>query len=505
MQWLHRMRRRVGMSLLGGTPFYDGIGGGRRSLAWQVGNPGAVAALAFTQNELRAKSRDLVRRNAWAAAGVEAFVSNAIGTGIKPQSMVADNALREAIHSLWWDWCEDADAAGLTDFYGLQALACRAMLEGGECLVRLRYRRPEDGLPVGLQLQLLEPEHLPTTLNQELPSGNVIRAGIEFDRLGRRTAYHLYRSHPGDGSLAPMSGTGGWVGGLDTVRVPTSEIVHLFRPLRPGQIRGEPWLARALVKLNELDQYDDAELVRKKTAAMFAGFITRISPEDNLMGEGLPDANGAAMAGLEPGTMQILEPGEDVKFSQPADVGASYAEFLRMQFRAVAAAMGITYEMLTGDLTQVNYSSIRAGLLEFRRRCEAIQHNVIVHQLCRPIWRAWMEQAALEGVLTLPQFNQHKRDYLSARWIPQGWQWVDPKKEFDAMLTAIRAGLLSRSEAISAFGYDAEDIDREIAADNARADELGLVFDSDPRHDKQPVVADSKPPVESDDPDVTNA
>lgn len=495
MQWFDRIRRRVGVRLLAGTPFYDGIGGGRRSLAWQVGNPGAVAALASTQHELRAKSRDLVRRNAWAAAGVEAFVSNAIGTGIKPQSMVADNALREAIHSLWWDWCEEADAAGLTDFYGLQALACRAMLEGGECLVRLRYRRPEDGLPVGLQLQLLEPEHLPTTLNQELPSGNVIRAGIEFDRLGRRTAYHLYRSHPGDGSMAPMSGTGGWVGGLDTVRVPASEIVHLFRPLRPGQIRGEPWLARALVKLNELDQYDDAELVRKKTAAMFAGFITRLSPEDNLMGEGLPDANGAAMAGLEPGTMQILEPGEDVKFSQPADVGASYAEFLRMQFRAVAAAMGITYEMLTGDLTQVNYSSIRAGLLEFRRRCEAIQHNVIVHQLCRPIWRAWMEQAALEDALALPQFNQNKRDYLSARWIPQGWQWVDPKKEFDAMLTAIRAGLLSRSEAISAFGYDAEDIDREIAADNQRADELGLVFDSDPRHDQQPIAAVGTQPI----------
>ncbi len=495
MQWFDRMRRRVCMSLLGGAPFYDGIGGGRRALAWQVGNPGAVAALAFTQNELRAKSRDLVRRNAWAAAGVEAFVSNAIGTGIKPQSMLADQPLREAIHSLWWDWCEEADAAGLTDFYGLQALACRAMLEGGECLVRLRYRRPEDGLPVGLQLQLLEPEHLPATLNQELASGNVIRAGIEFDKLGRRVSYHLYRSHPGDGSLAPMSGTGGVVGGLDTVRVPASEIIHLFRPLRPGQIRGEPWLARALVKLNELDQYDDAELVRKKTAAMFAGFITRLSPEDNLMGEGLPDASGAALAGLEPGTMQILEPGEDVKFSQPADVGASYAEFLRMQFRAVAAAMGITYEMLTGDLTQVNYSSIRAGLLEFRRRCEAIQHGVIVHQLCRPIWRAWMEQALLEGALELPQFTEKKRDYFAAKWIPQGWQWVDPKKEFDAMLTAIRAGLLSRSEAISAFGYDAEDIDREIAADNQRADALGLVFDSDPRHDKAPQPSTLGAPI----------
>jgi lambda family phage portal protein len=470
MSWFGNLRRRM----FGPMPVYDGTGTGRRALAWQVGNPGAVAALAYSQNELRAKSRDLVRRNAWAAAGVEAFVSNAIGTGIKPQSMLIDLEQRESIHVLWRDWCEDADAAGRTDFYGLQALACRAMVEGGEALVRLRYRRPEDVLAVGMQLQVLEPEHLPLTLNTETPSGNIIRAGIEFDRLGRRVAYHLYRSHPGDGALAPMSGAGG----MDTVRVPSEEIVHLFRPLRPGQIRGEPWLARALVKLNELDQYDDAELVRKKTAAMFAGFITRVSPEDNLMGEGLADAGGGAIAGLEPGTLQILEPGEDVKFSQPADVGASYSEFLRMQFRAVAAAMGITYEMLSGDLTQVNYSSIRAGLLEFRRRCEAIQHGVIVHQLCRPIWQAWMDQAVLEGTLPMPGYARRRRAHQAVKWIPQGW------KEFDAMLTAIRAGLMSRSEAISAFGYDAEDIDREIAADNRRADALGLVLDSDPRHDK---------------------
>jgi len=477
MGWFRKVRR----ALFGGTPTYDGVGGGRRTLAWQVGNPGAIAALLNSQNELRAKSRDLVRRNAWANAALESYVANAIGTGIKPQSMVQDANLRESIQALWSDWTESADAAGLTDFYGLQALACRAMLEGGEALVRIRYRRPEDGLPVALQLQVLEPEHLPVTLNTQADNGNVIRAGIEFDAIGRRVAYHLYRSHLEDGTLSPMSG----LGGLQTVRVDAGEIIHLFRPLRPGQIRGEPWLARALVKLNELDQYDDAELVRKKTAAMFAGFITRLGPEDNLVGEGVADPNGVAIAGLEPGTLQILEPGEDVRFSQPADVGGSYSDFLRMQFRAVAAAMGVTYEQLTGDLTQVNYSSIRAGLLEFRRRVEALQHGVIVHQLCRPIWQVWMEQAVLEGTLALPGFvrggSQQRRAYLACKWIPQGWQWVDPEKEFKAVQLAIRSGLMSRSEAISSFGYDAEDVDREIAADNARADALGLVFDSDPR------------------------
>lgn len=487
MAWYSKMLRMLGA----GSPVHEAAGRGRRGIAWMPGNPGAVAAMLATSHDLRIKSRDLVRRNAWAAAGIEAYVANAVGTGIKPQSMATDESFRAAAQQLWRAWTEEADASDQTDFYGLQGLACRAMLEGGECLIRLRPRRPEDRLSVPLQIQLLEAEHLPLTLNTELPTGNQIRSGIEFNALGRRVAYHLYRSHPEDGRLAPMSGQGG----LNTVRIPASEILHLYRVLRPGQIRGEPWLARALVKLNELDQYDDAELVRKKTAAMFAGFITRNAPEDNLLGEGVSDPNGVALAGLEPGTLQILEPGEDVKFSDPADVGGSYGEFLRTQFRAVASAIGVTYEQLTGDLSGVNYSSIRAGLLEFRRRVETVQHGVLVHQMCRPVWGAWMDQAVLAGALEAPGYPRRWREYTACKWVPQGWQWVDPEKEFKALLLAIRSGLMSRSEAISSFGYDAEDVDREIAADNARADGLGLVFDSDPRKVAKTGVAHSDVPT----------
>ena len=472
-------------------PTYDAAGQGRRSLAWWVGNPGPADAVVESLDQLRAKSRDQVRRNAWAAAGVDAFVANAVGTGIKPQSQIADADVRTAIQSLWRRWSFEADSAELTDFYGLQALACRAMVEGGECFIRLRRRRLEDDLPVPLQLQLLESEHLPTTLNTTAKNGNSIRAGIEFDRMGKRVAYHMTRVHPNDATTQTGADR------VSTVRIPANQVMHLFRPLRPGQLRGEPWLARALVKLEELDQYDDAELVRKKTAALFAGFITRQRPEDNLMGEGKADASGIALTSLEPGTLQLLEPGEEVTFSDPADVGNAYADFMRQQFRAVAAAMGITYEMLTGDLTQVNYSSIRAGLLEFRRRCEAIQYGVIVHQLCRPVWNAWMDQAVLSGALELTDYTNNPRRWRTVKWIPQGWQWVDPQKEFNAMLTAIRSGLLSRSQAVSAFGYDAEDIDREIAADNARADELGLVFDSDPRHSSTPSHATTQASNES--------
>ena len=109
-----------------------------------------------------------------------------------------------------------------------------------------------------------------------------------------------------------------------------------------------------------------------------------------------------------------------------------------------------------------------------------------------------MDQAALEGAIPLPGYSRRQREYQAAKWIPQGWQWVDPQKEFNAMKLAIRAGLMSRSEAISAYGYDAEDVDREIATDNQRADQLGLVFDSDPRHDKVPSVPVAETPARPD-------
>ena len=180
-------------------------------------------------------------------------------------------------------------------------MACRSVMEAGECFIRLRPRLPKDGLSVPLQLQVLEAEHLPTSDTRKLRNGNYVRAGIEFNGIGKRVAYHLFREHPGD-SLNPLAST-------EQVRVPAESVLHLFRPLRPGQLRGQPWLTQVLVKLYELDQYDDAELVRKKTAAMFAGFVTKNAPEDQILGEGAADGTGAAIAGLEPGTMQVLLPG----------------------------------------------------------------------------------------------------------------------------------------------------------------------------------------------------
>ena len=179
--------------------------------------------------------------------------------------------------------------------------------------------------------------------------------------------------------------------------------------------------------------------------------------------------------------MQFLDPGEDVKFSSPADVGGTYEAFIKQQLRAISVGLGITYEQLTGDLSGVNYSSIRAGLLEFRRRCTALQHNLMVYQFCRPIWNKFIELAVLSGVIDVP----NDPTFSLVKWIPQGFSWVDPIKEQKAQMNAVRCGFKSRAEVVSELGYDVEEIDVEISEDNKRADSLGLQFDSDARFIKE--------------------
>jgi lambda family phage portal protein len=452
---------------------YDGAGHAKRLGNWYPSSSSINALLASSLSTLRTRSHDIARKNPYAANAIDSIVSNCIGTGIKPQSKAKDAEFRKKIQELWLHWTDEADAAGLCDFYGLQALVLRSVIEGGECFVRLKIDKSNAMVP--LKLQVLESEHLDSSKDSVLPNGNVIRSGIEFDKTGKRVAYYLYREHPGECSLLTNLN-------IDSVRIPAKEILHIFKPLRPGQIRGEPWLSNVLLKLHELDQYEDAELVRKKTAAMFAGFVTRLDPESGMFGEGEANSSGAALAGLEPGTMQFLDPGEDVKFSSPADVGGTYEAFIKQQLRATAVGLGISYEMLTGDLSSVNYSSIRAGLVEFRRKCGALQHNLIVFQLCRPIWGRWLELAILSGALEVPQDSS----FSLVKWIPPGFAWVDPQKEVVSQLNAVKAGFKSRTEVISEFGYDIEEIDDEIQKERQREKEMGLVFDSNPNNASVP-------------------
>jgi lambda family phage portal protein len=476
------------------APDYDAAGMGRRGKLWTPTGAGPNAILTGNIETIRNRSRAEMRNNPYAYSGKATLVANIIGTGVKPLFVTPDAGFNREAGQLWCDWAAESDADGLLDWYGQQALAVGAMIESGEAFVRLRTRRLSDGLAVPLQIQVLESDYCPVNKYDAAPNGGTIRSGIEFDALGRRAAYWMYRAHPNDR-------TGLEAADLLETRVPASEVAHLFDAVfrRPGLIRGEPWLVRALVKLQTLYKYDDAELERKKTAAMFAGFIKRPMPGGieaadlaEMWGDGADIDGGAGIVGLEPATMQVLAAGEEIEFSQPADVGGSYEPFMRAQLRAISVAMGVLYEQLTGDYSQINDRTYRAAVNEFRRQVGMYQHSVVAQMLCRPIHRRWLDLAVLSGALKPPRSLQG-RDLYRVKWVPQGFNYIHPVQEVQAAREAVLAGFKSRDEVISEQGYDAEAIDEEIARGNARADALGLIFESDARHTAAPAAP---PPAE---------
>lgn len=459
----------------------------RRTRTWDATGASINALLVGEVNEMRRRTRDLLRKNPWASNGIEAWVSNLVGNGLVPHPAITDAKLRETVMLAWEEFAENSDADGTQDFYGQQAVVAHAFKTGGDCFVRFRPRRSNE-LPIPLQLQALEAELVDPTFNETLPGGGKIHGGIEFDVLGKRIAYHMWQEHPGE--LVSLRNA-------TRVRVPAESVMHVFHPTRPGQIRGIPVLAAVLAKLWELEKYDDAEVVRKQVAAMFAAFISKPDANSDPLGTGLPgtptegrDHDGTPLARLEPGTVQELGPGEGVTFSDPSDVGASYAPFMRFQLRQVAAAIGVTYEQMTGDLENVNYSSIRAGLVEMRRRFAQVQRNVLVFQFCRRVWRRFVETAVLAGRIPVPD---DFRKLLRVHWVmTPGWEYIDPEKEINATLKKIRGGLTTRDREVTALGSDVVALDEEAARGNERMDRLLLVYDSDPRRTSaqgQPLLA----------------
>jgi len=492
---LASIRRRIGAFIGGFNGGFEAGMGNRRLRAFQPSRAHLNTLIAAAGPDITARARHLIRNNGYAANAIESWAGNVVGAGIKPSSLIGDAELKARVQALWLAWTDESDAEGFTDFYGLQRRAVREVFIAGEVFFRFRPRRPEDGLAVPLQLQMVSAEMLPLSRTETLPSGNVVRQGIEFDRIGRRVAYHFLRRHPGDVTDPGLVG--------ETVRVPASEIVHVIDPVDAGQLRGVSRFAPAIVKLFLLDQYDDAELDRKKVAAMYALFVTTPAPGEpfDMAEETEPD--GERTMDVQPGQVVMLEPGEEIQTSAPADVGGSYEPFQYRTLLQVSAALGVPYAYLSNDMLKANYSNSRLALLEFRRRVEAWQHSVLVFQLCRAVWRRWMDSGVLSGALDIPGYDRRRAEYLACSWLPPRWEWVDPLKDARAEIEQIDAGLKSRTQAIAERGFDAEQVDADIAADKARERSLGLVFgkveppSSDP---SQEGIEDSaEPPPSSSD------
>lgn len=461
---------------------YEAGATGRRLGIWRPSSLGPNAAVLRDLPTLRDRSRNEVRNNAWIAQGVRNYVSNEIGCGISPIPLSPDKAFNEAAKQLWQRWSKTCDADGALSFDGLLAQASRARVEAGEVFVRLRLRSRSFGLPVPLQLQLLEPEFCPVEHNDfSTGAGRTVRAGIEFNGIGQRRAYWMHTSHPADMFATARS--------VDLVPVPADGVIHHFAPLRPGQIRGVPWTVQALIKAKIFDEYDDSELIRKRDKSSYSGFIAQKNfPTEAADGEGWlfnpitgeplkRDQNGVPIMNVEAGQFIVGYPGEEPVLFEGDNTGSGYADFVRQQLLGAAAALGIPYEFLTGDLSKINDRTARILMNEYHRIIMQSQWHLVIPQICVRVWEEFVDLAVLTGALDAPGYETKRDAFLAADWRTDRWDYIHPEQDVRAELMAIGGGLKSRTQAVAERGESAEDVDKQNAEDKGRAEGFGLEYD----------------------------
>jgi lambda family phage portal protein len=428
----------------------------RRPWGASVGEGIGNATISAGVVAVRQRSRHASINNQWLANGVAAWVAALIGAGITAAPAIAD-ALPQ-----WTRWVDGADADGLTDFYGIQSSAARALVVDGEAFLHMLPG------PAGeLRVRQLSADQIDFSLTRELRDGSRIVNGVEFGPDGSRRAYHvLPYADPLNLSVAPST------------RVDAADICHVFRPVFPGQVRGIPWAAPILLALNELDQLTDALLVGAKVAAMHCGFIVDMNSTGGLPFDGT-QTGSLLNASLEPGVLRVLPSGLDVRFSNPQQSNAAI-DLAKLTLRSVAAGLQIPEYLLTGDLSAANYSSLRAARIQYKRLVEQCQFHCIIPRFLRPAYRRWLMTEILAGRVDAAGFENDPESTLAVEFYPPAWEGVDAEKDARAEIELIAAGLKSRRQAVAERGYAVESLDAEIAADRQRERSLGLDFSSLP-------------------------
>lgn len=467
---------------------YEGASVGRRSSSWRARHTSANAEIGYSIRPLRDRARELVRNTPHAGRMTDVIVANAIGTGLRPVSKTGSDRIDTQVIDLWHEWQHKADVQGLLTFDAMQALACRAVVESGEVVLRFVDRKPKDiDSPVPLQLQLLESDFIDHFREgifggtggqwKELgvtPETQRSRLGVGLGEFDAFTGLWLWPWHPGEITTYNMRP------GISQF-VPKEEVLHVFRVLRPGQVRGVTWFAPILQTARDYADFMDAALVKARVEACFAGFITNSDDLEPVLDLQTQDATGlvssnpdAMLSTLEPGLLKELKSGQDIKFAAPTTT-SQIEPLMLTQLMAMAAGVGCTYDQGTGDLRQANYTSLRAGKLEFRRLVEQFQKHTMIAKLCQPVWDRFINRAILAGAL------RERRGGYPCDWVTPAWESVNPKFDQDAEERSVRAGRMSPQEFIASWGSDWRKQQDDFAEFFKRADSLGLIFDIDPR------------------------
>lgn len=419
---------------------------------------------------LRARSRQFCRDNPHVAGLVGSFKDNIIGpSGIElnprmrsPRGkLLKDTNL--AVYAAFQRWGERevCSADGQNSWVELQRLVLGTWFTDGEVLLR---RLPGFPNPFSYTLQMLDVDQLDETLNYPASLGqNAVTQGVEIDKWGRPTAYHLWENHPNDPQLPRRR-----------IRLDASDIIHLFQQLRPNQRRGIPILTPVLIALKMLDGYTQAEVTAAWVAAAQGGFFTMTGQDALDHSDADADGEDATLAiemEAEPGLARKLPKGWKFEKWDPSHPNSTFPEFQRSMLRVIARGCNTSYITISGDLSDTSYSSGRVGLIAERDAYKAIQ-SWFGTRIVVPVYRDVLRYGSLTGEIILPTPEASK--WSDCQLEPRGWPWVDPKNDAETAEIELACFLNSPQRICASRGIDFEEILDELQEAQGLAKERGL-------------------------------
>ena len=427
---------------------------------------------------LRARSRELVRKNPYGAQFVRVMRKNIVGhSGVSVQARttifrngqeVLDERANTAIETAWKDWCQShCDYRGQSAFIDLQRMAVNSACQDGEFLFRLHYGASLG--KYGFQIEEIDPELLDVDKHQKNRSGE-IRLGVEYDQRGRVIRYWFREKDE----------AGNYYSGR-RYSVDAKYIIHGFIRQFPDQSRGIPWAHASLESAKHLEKYEESAIIAARAGANQGGFFKNSSPEDAYKGEeeGAGAYDGDTIAGSDPMQFTNIGNNEFIQYD-PKYPHEMYEQFVGQRIRRLAAGSGTSYESMSGDLKGATYSSMRMGALDEREYYKELQ-DWFVQAFIKPIYFEWLSTAYLKSAITIGRFPLSRPidDYMFAHFQPRRWQWVDPIKEANAHKQAIELGLKSRSQIMREQGDDPDSVWREIQRENEIMRQMGILDEPD--------------------------
>lgn len=419
---------------------------------------------------LMARCRDLERNSDIVEAILSAFTRNSIGPGLKVQARVnkpdgTDNIeLNNKIEKLWnhWSSARNCDLQGQLSLADIQKLIiCRRKVDGGIFIVK-NYDKTAR---IPLKLQVLEYDNLDNSMvfpkNEQ---GITCINGIELDVNLKPVAYWFKQE------LYDALTT-------NSIRVEADKVIHLYKKSRPGQILGVTEFAGVMRRIKDISDYVEAEIVAQRLAACFSLFIHKEDPTGALAKLNLDD-DGRRVDSIEPGMIEYLKPGEKITVAEPGRNSQTAKDFIEMELRLIAAGMGLSYEAVARNMKGVNFSSSRTSTLEDRRTYQQEQQFMSEYFL-RDVYTEFVISAVLAGELNIPDFWKNKYTYMEHEWMCPGWTWVDPKKDAEAAVLELSAGITTLAEVLAGKGKDWQEVIRQRAREQAYAQELGLALTVD--------------------------